>query len=67
MLSLKISVVDYSMVKTMQFDPSTTVYDATRIIREKIPEFKGEGRCIYIFLYVSVDFCYILRFVIKRY
>ncbi len=37
-LSLKISVVDNSVVKTMQFDPSTIVFDACRIIREKIPE-----------------------------
>ncbi|XP_059140472.1 talin-2-like isoform X4 [Physella acuta] len=37
-LSLKISVVDQSVIKTMQFEPSTIVYDACRIIRERIPE-----------------------------
>ncbi|KAI0230740.1 Talin-1 [Lamellibrachia satsuma] len=37
-LSLKISVVGSNAVKTMQFHPSTIVYDACKIIREKIPE-----------------------------
>ncbi|XP_055873161.1 talin-1 isoform X5 [Biomphalaria glabrata] len=37
-LSLKISVVDQSAIKTMQFEPSTIVYDACKIIRERIPE-----------------------------
>ncbi|XP_039904595.1 talin-1 isoform X1 [Simochromis diagramma] len=35
-LSLKISVGN--VVKTMQFEPSTMVYDACRIIRERVPE-----------------------------
>ncbi|KAM3956237.1 LOW QUALITY PROTEIN: talin_middle and talin-RS domain-containing protein rhea [Aphomia sociella] len=37
-LSLKISLEGGTVVKTIQFDPSTTVYDACRIIREKILE-----------------------------
>ncbi len=37
-LSLKISVVGSSVVKTMQFDPSTIVFDACRIVRDRIPE-----------------------------
>ncbi|XP_025081470.1 talin-1-like isoform X4 [Pomacea canaliculata] len=37
-LSLKISIVGQNVVKTMQFEPSTIVYDACRIIRERIPE-----------------------------
>ncbi|XP_070178806.1 talin-1-like [Littorina saxatilis] len=37
-LSLKISIVGQNAVKTMQFEPSTIVYDACRIIRERIPE-----------------------------
>lgn len=37
-LSLKVSVVDKNVIKTMQFEPSTMVYDACRIIREKISE-----------------------------
>uniref|UniRef100_A0A8C4WBM8 FERM domain-containing protein n=1 Tax=Gopherus evgoodei TaxID=1825980 RepID=A0A8C4WBM8_9SAUR len=35
-LSLKISIGN--VVKTMQFEPSTMVYDACRIIRERVPE-----------------------------
>ncbi|KAK2823577.1 hypothetical protein Q7C36_020177 [Tachysurus vachellii] len=35
-LSLKIGVGN--VVKTMQFEPSTLVYDACRIIRERVPE-----------------------------
>lgn len=37
-LSLKISVVGNNVVKTMQFEPSTVVYDACRIIRDRIVE-----------------------------
>nr|XP_049697858.1 talin-1 isoform X27 [Helicoverpa armigera] len=37
-LSLKISIDGGKVVKTIQFDPSTMVYDACRIIREKILE-----------------------------
>ncbi|KAM4050130.1 LOW QUALITY PROTEIN: talin-1 [Anomaloglossus baeobatrachus] len=35
-LSLKISIGN--VVKTMQFEPSTMIYDACRIIRERVPE-----------------------------
>ncbi|XP_029623765.1 talin-2 isoform X1 [Salmo trutta] len=37
-LSLKICVRRCNLVKTMQFEPSTAVYDACRIIRERVPE-----------------------------
>jgi len=37
-LSLRISIVEKNVTKTMQFDPTTSVYDACRIIREKISE-----------------------------
>ncbi|KAF0043387.1 hypothetical protein F2P81_004724 [Scophthalmus maximus] len=37
-LSLKICVRQCNVVKTMQFEPSTAVYDACRIIRERVPE-----------------------------
>ncbi|XP_052124986.1 talin-1 isoform X3 [Frankliniella occidentalis] len=37
-LSLKISIVDKDVTKTMKFDPSTSVFDACRVIREKISE-----------------------------
>ncbi|XP_027267064.1 talin-2 isoform X2 [Cricetulus griseus] len=37
-LSLKICVRHCNVVKTMQFEPSTAVYDACRVIRERVPE-----------------------------
>jgi talin len=36
-LSLKVGLVGANVVKTMQFDPATIVYDACKIIREKLP------------------------------
>ncbi|XP_021356551.1 talin-1-like isoform X2 [Mizuhopecten yessoensis] len=39
-LSLKISVVGNNVVKTMQFEPSTLVYDACKIIRDKLVEIQ---------------------------
>lgn len=41
-LSLKISIGN--VVKTMQFEPSTMVYDACRMIRERIPEVPSGPR-----------------------
>jgi len=37
-LSLKISIVEKDLVKTMQFDPNTAVFDVCRLIRDKITE-----------------------------
>ncbi|XP_064472172.1 talin-2-like isoform X2 [Ornithodoros turicata] len=37
-LSLKISVPENKVIKTIQFDPSTVVYDACRVIRDKVPD-----------------------------
>jgi len=43
-LSLKVSVGDTrSGSRTMQFDPMTVVYDACRMVREKISEANKEG------------------------
>lgn len=43
-LSLKISIGN--VVKTMQFEPSTMVYDACRMIRERVPEAQmGQRKC----------------------
>ncbi|XP_042904301.1 talin-2 isoform X1 [Parasteatoda tepidariorum] len=42
-LSLTVSIVDKNVTKTMQFDPSTQVYDACRIIREKSSEGGESG------------------------
>lgn len=45
-LSLKIGVDGSNVVKTMQFDPATVVYDAYRIIRERIQEAnQGSRKC----------------------
>jgi hypothetical protein len=38
MISIKVSIVDLNVTKTLQFNPSILVYDALKIIREKIPE-----------------------------
>lgn len=44
-LSLKIHIVEQNVRKMMQFDPATVVYDACRIIREKITEANlGQGK-----------------------
>ncbi|XP_023231887.1 talin-2-like isoform X2 [Centruroides sculpturatus] len=37
-LSLKVGVVEKNVVKTIQFEPTTLVYDACRIVRDKITE-----------------------------
>lgn len=37
-ISLRISIVEKNVTKTMQFDPNTSVYDTCRLIREKITE-----------------------------
>lgn len=43
-LSLKICVRQCNVVKTMQFEPSTAVYDACRVIRERVQEAQtGQG------------------------
>jgi len=47
-LSLKVSVAGSTAIKTMQFDPSTIVYDACRIIREKFPGEANEGNRTYM-------------------
>lgn len=53
-LSLKISVVGSNVVKTMQFDPSTIVFDACKIIRDKIPENNvGQRKCKYLYFNVQ--------------
>lgn len=44
-LALKIHIVEQNVRKMMQFDPATLVYDACRIIREKITEANlGQGK-----------------------
>lgn len=43
-LSLRISIPEKNATKMMQFDPSTSVYDACRIIREKLAEASNMGQ-----------------------
>lgn len=38
LLSIKVRFIDSNIIKTLQFNPNTLVYDALKIIREKIPE-----------------------------
>ncbi|KAG0722917.1 Talin-2 [Chionoecetes opilio] len=50
-LALKIHIVEQNVRKMMQFDPSTMVFDACRIIREKITEANlGQAKDYGIFL-----------------
>lgn len=37
-LSLRINIVEKSVTKTLQFDPSTNIFDACKIIRDKCSE-----------------------------
>lgn len=54
-LSLKICVRQCNVVKTMQFEPSTAVYDACRVIRERVPEAQmGQGEFLYLSLVDSL-------------
>lgn len=43
-LSLRVGVADSKAIKTMQFDPSMIVFDACRIVREKIQEANDGNR-----------------------
>ena len=43
MISIKVRIVDSNIIKTLQFNPSTLVYDALKIIKEKIPETNTEN------------------------
>lgn len=65
-LSLKICVRHCNVVKTMQFEPSTAVYDACRVIRERVPEAQtGQGKplvihqlpemCLYVLYLVAKE------------
>ncbi|XP_061630364.1 talin-2 isoform X3 [Phyllopteryx taeniolatus] len=53
-LSLKICVHQCNVIKTMQFEPSTPVYDACRIIRERVPEAQS-GQASDYGLFLSDD------------
>lgn len=42
-VALKINISEKGVVKTVQFDSRTTVYDACTIIRQKMPEAANLG------------------------
>lgn len=44
MLSLRISIPEKNLTKMMQFDPNTSIYDACRIIKEKLVEASNMGQ-----------------------
>lgn len=52
-LSLRISIPEKNATKMMQFDPSTSVYDACRIIREKLAEATNMGQRKGLIFYLS--------------
>jgi talin len=51
-LSLRISIPEKNATKMMQFDPSTSVYDACRIIREKLAEATNMGQRKHVTFYL---------------
>lgn len=54
-LSLKICVRQCNVVKTMQFEPSTAVYDACRVIRERVPEAQtGQGMSLCLLDFIPI-------------
>ncbi|XP_060536716.1 talin-1 isoform X2 [Cylas formicarius] len=49
-LSLRVHIVDGNVTKTIVFNPSTTVHDACKIIREKCSEAAGQPKDYGLFL-----------------
>lgn len=54
-LSLKVRIVERGIVKTLQFEPPTLVYDACKAIRDKLPEANnlGNGTVLLIVKYMK--------------
>ena len=55
MLSIKVHIKDHNLTKTLQFNPTTLVFDALKIIREKVPETNTEtgrkkNKCLIVFI-----------------
>jgi len=57
-ISLKINVVESSMVKTLMFDPTTTIYDACRLIRDRLAE--PINNCMYFILFTYLIYIHVL-------
>jgi len=56
-ISLKINIVDSSMVKTIMFDPTMTVYDACRMIRDRLAEPISNRMCAVVVPLFVHSFC----------
>ena len=55
MLSIKVHIVDANVTKTLQFNPATLVYDALKIIREKVPETNKETGIYFNFNFKTTE------------
>ena len=58
-ISLKINIVDSSMMKTIMFDPTTTIYDACRMIRDRLAE--PINNCTYFVFLLTKIFVFLAR------
>lgn len=56
-LSLKISIVDSCVVKTMQFDPSMPAFDACHLILQKLADNVQRDRELPVFSWHSSNHC----------
>ena len=63
LLSIKVRLVDLNIIKTLQFNPSTLVFDALKIIREKIPETNTTNG---LFFFTYLKAC-VLNFIINNF
>lgn len=63
LLSIKVRLVDLNIIKTLQFNPSTLVFDALKIIREKIPETNTTNG-LFFFIYLKAV---VLNFIINNF
>lgn len=65
-LSLRISLEGGRVTKTMQFDPSTTVFDCCRIIREKISEANAAGQSEYLLKIIDIYYLILFEFARRK-
>lgn len=54
-VSLKIKVPELGVLKTVQFNQSIQVYDACKVVREKIPETATMGSARDFGLFMTAD------------
>jgi len=62
MLSIKVHIIDLNITKTLQFNPTTLVFDALKIIREKVPETNTETGKLLLIFFFSILVCYVFFF-----